>query len=138
MNLENILGKKSRTKGSSGELDVCKILSVEYPDVARELDQYQESLGRDLRECQPLCVQVKRWKTVTHGDIKKAFAEAESALDQEYRIPIVFSRQDYGKWRVTTTPDDLRMSGWPSMRGVLVEMSVTDFMYWLKQNKWWF
>lgn len=129
-------GKKSRTKGAVGELDVCKMLSQLYPDAARELEQYQGELGRDLRETQPLCVQVKRHKSLTDGEIFKAFSEAKSAVDEEYKFPVVFYREDFKSWRVATTMEViLAVMDSPSDMAdeeLMLDMSAEQFVRWLQ------
>ena len=97
------MSKMQRTKGSTGELECCKLISEIYPDAARELEQYQVKLGRDLRNTGKLCIQVKRHKTLSHGAIFKAYQEAVSAIDDTYQIPVVFYREDNKQWRVATS-----------------------------------
>ena len=93
-------GRKSRDKGAGGENEACKLIRPFFPDAARELDQYQESLGRDLKETQPFCIQVKRLRTVSDTDLLTALAEAESAIDECYEYPIVMARADRRSWKV--------------------------------------
>lgn len=136
------MGKMQRTKGSSGELDACKLLESIYPDAARELEQYQNKLGRDLRETQPLCVQVKRHKSLTHGEIFKAFSEAKSAVDNEYLYPIALYREDFKSWRVATTLEvlidimkDESVLSDDTDENLMVDMSAEEFLLWYSEEQ---
>jgi hypothetical protein len=93
-------GKMSRTKGASGERDVCALLKPIFPDAQRELDQYQAKLGRDLKNTQPLCIQIKRLKKVSKKDMDDALEEAIDSISPEYDVPIVLFRSDRQPWMV--------------------------------------
>lgn len=134
------MGKKSRTKGAVAENEVCKMLSDFYPNAARELSQYQSSCGRDLRETQPWCVQVKRYKSLAPGMKRLAYEEARGACDEEYKLPLVFYREDRKKWRVLTDfyvlADwlELCMYGMEPLKPtteLLIDMDCEEFLSWL-------
>lgn len=135
------MGKKSRTKGAVGELEVCDLLEKLFlRKPQRELDQYQESLGRDIKNCRPLCVQVKRYKSITPGCLDKAFEEACSAVDDHYEFPVVFYREDRKKWRVHTSYEvlseilDKPTSADDRTHSLFVDMNAADFVEWLHEN----
>lgn len=132
------MGKMSRTKGATGEREVADMLSSIYPDTCRELDQYQGKLGRDLRGCNPWCVQIKRQKVVTEWDKRKAYEEAVTAEDQHtYLFPVVFYREDRRQWRVYTSLDalmDWKVGLGESDEydfGLMVDMDAIEFIAWL-------
>ncbi len=81
------MSKMQRTKGAVNEREVAEMYAfVLDKEVKRELKQYQEKLGRDLRGCQPYCVQVKSGKKVNYRDgLKDAF----SAIGNGYAYPVV-------------------------------------------------
>ena len=95
------MGKKSRTKGAKFENEVCKILRPISSEVCRNLDQYQKSSGRDLSEIAYLCVQCKNHKNITKGKLMTALAEAENAVDNEYKIPVAVTKSDRGPTLIT-------------------------------------
>ena len=102
-----VMPKKSRTKGKSGELEVVNLLRVKWPDVCRNLDQYQKTSGRDLNNTQPWCIQIKRQRRVTDGDRNTAYVEASSAIDHQYERPVVVHRSDKGKWKAFWRLDNM-------------------------------
>ncbi len=80
------MSKLSRTKGAVEERRVAALYtSILGTKVQRELSQYQESSGRDLKGCEPWCVQCKHGKRV---QVREAYYEAASAVDKKYTIPI--------------------------------------------------
>jgi hypothetical protein len=101
------MGKKSRTKGAAGELEVVRMLGPLYPEAKRELEQYQGALGRDLSGTQPFCIQIKRQAKVSLNERISAYHEAQRDVDGEYRFPIAITRGDYEGWTVTTSLLDM-------------------------------
>ena len=100
------MGASQRAKGKCGELEVIRLLKQDFPQAARELSQYQNTLGRDLKGTKPWCVQIKRLKQAPA--VEKYLHEAISALDDEYTIPVLFIRGDRGKWLVVMEADAWR------------------------------
>ena len=88
------MGKKSRTKGAAFERVACKIFSLFWPFVSRNLKQYQRSDGRDFDGTEPISIQAKWHKKITAGVIKKALAEAQSACDADYRYYAAITKED--------------------------------------------
>lgn len=130
-------GKKSRTKGAAGENEVIKLMRFAFPDAARELDQYQEKLGRDIKGTQPWCFQVKRHRKLSEGDLRRAFMQADSVPPESgYSLPAVLYREDRGSWRAfTTVASIIEWSGWsssPADDTVFVDMDAAEFFTWLK------
>ena len=134
-------GKKSRNKGASGENEACKLLRKDFPSVCRELEQYQKTLGRDLSNTDPLCIQVKRHKTISKSEIWKAFYEAESSVDSEYTQPIVMFREDYGTWQVATTMEVMlslmEMDAVDPDVSLMLQMEADQFLTWLAKSREW-
>jgi hypothetical protein len=132
------MGKKSRTKGAAGENEVVKLLENIFPEAARELDQYQEQLGRDLKWTMPLCIQVKRHKEIAPGDIWNAFTEASSAVDDDYTWPIVFYREDRKSWRAATNlsviAEIMGTNAVPEDEYVMADMDAKAFAKWFKEG----
>ena len=134
------MGKKSRTKGAVAENDVCKLIAPIHEGAQRELDQYQDKLGRDIKGCAPLCIQVKRYKKIHPGDIRTAYSEALSALDGEYLYPVVFYREDRRQWRVSTDMgtlmeiSNLAINPSPRLRELIVDMDAREFVNYLAQG----
>ena len=100
------MGKKSRTKGSVYENEVCKAIFKFWPSAKRNLSQYQGSDWRDLDETQPVCFQLKRRKKITLAEIKIAYLEAAESLDENYIIPAACWRDDNGQSMVMMGLDD--------------------------------
>lgn len=142
-------GKKSRNKGAAGENEVCKLLRETFPDAKRELSQYQHPLGRDISNTQPLCIQVKRHKTISNGMVLNALYEAFDATNQPtsaadgYEHPIVFYREDHYPWMVATTFQTMleimgvdRPSLWsPQADVMLVTMTAEQFIPWFRSTQ---
>ena len=93
------MSKLSRTKGKNGELEFIKIIKEVYPLAARELSQYQETLGRDVKNTKPFCIQVKRNKA--RPAVEKALIEATKSTDLQYDIPVAAHRGDKGTWIIS-------------------------------------
>lgn len=92
----------SRTKGKVGEREVCALLRPVFPNARRRLGQERaaQDNGRDLDGTAPLCIQVKRHKTITPALVIAAVREAESAVDALHTTPVACLRADRGRWRV--------------------------------------
>lgn len=71
--------------------------------VQRELSQYQESSGRDLKGCAPYCVQTKKGKRI---NVRAAYREAASAVDSHYRIAVAHIYDDHQTPLVILSEDD--------------------------------
>jgi hypothetical protein len=98
------MGKMQRTKGATEERRIASLYEWAMgKEVKRELDQYQEKLGRDLRGCQPYCVQIKVGKRPGY---RKAFEEALSAVRDGYGYPIAHVRED-NKQAIVMLPETL-------------------------------
>jgi len=124
---------KSRNKGAAAEREVVRLLrdSGRFPAAARELEQYQASLGRDLRGTEPWCLQVKRHKGFTPRVLERALQEAAEAADDHYAIPAVFFRGDRQPWRVLVRLSALKPAVTPRggvWRDAVAIMSVDDFL----------
>lgn len=86
------IGKLSRNKGAAEERRVAKLYEFALcTKVQRDISQYQQSSGRDLRGCQPWCVQNKVGKKV---NARSAYLEAANAVDNEYSIAVAHIRND--------------------------------------------
>ena len=92
------MGKMQRTKGANAERDVVNILKKSgFPDAQRNLDQYQATDGRDIKNTSHLCIQVKCGK---RPPIMKGYEEAKSAA-KGVEIPVCVHRKDRGEWMAT-------------------------------------
>ena len=91
------MGKKSRTKGASFELEIANAIRDYWPDAKRNLDQYQSTDGRDLSGTQPICMQLKRRKRTLLWEIKNAWVEARESASIEYPYPMAIWRDDNGE-----------------------------------------
>lgn len=86
------IGRLSRNKGATEERRCCKLYEFALGiKVQRDISQYQQSSGRDLRGCQPFAVQNKKGKQC---NVRNALAEAVSSLDSEYTIPVAHIHDD--------------------------------------------
>jgi hypothetical protein len=72
---------------------VCKILTI-FPDIRRNLSQYQASDGRDFDNTEPMSIQAKWHKKITMGLIKKALNEAMSAVDDRYEYAAAVTKEN--------------------------------------------
>jgi hypothetical protein len=113
-----------------------------FPDAARELDQYQEKLGRDLKNTGALCIQVKRHASLSRGQIKTALIEAGNSCDEVYITPMVFYREDHKQWRVCLLLADLLLLNDIGPNGednyLHIDMCANEFLDWLSidQQSW--
>jgi len=89
------MGKKSRTKGRTGELEVVNMLKALYPDVARDLDQYQQEGVVDLKNTEYYKIQVKRRKV--RPAVEAMLQEVKENIDTG-EVPVLMIRGDNGKW----------------------------------------
>ena len=97
------MAKLSRDKGARLEREVCNLFKRHLGwDLSRELDQYQDKLGRDIKGSEPYCIQIKGG---ANPNIPKAFAEAKSALGGTYVWPIAMTKKDREEWLVTMDTD---------------------------------
>lgn len=137
------MGKKSRTKGATAELEVCAILREVFPDVERDLEQTRgHDNGRDLINTGEWCFQVKRRAKMTPGVIEGGYEEAMHTLGTVWAA--VIHREDRGQWKTTTDIMSLVqfVTGMPWENPALVQigelpvlltMSMDDFVSVLRE-----
>lgn len=97
------MGKKSRTKGKAGELEVVNMLKTIFPDVKRELAQYQGSMSWDLANTDFFRIQVKRRKTPPA--VEAILKEVAVGIDPS-ETPVLMIRGDNGRWLAVMYADD--------------------------------
>jgi hypothetical protein len=94
----------SRRKGKAAELEVCSILrdTGAFPDAERDLEQTRgHDNGRDIVNCDPFTIQVKRRKRITQAVIDGGLREAMASTTPDAPIAVVVTRSDREPWRVT-------------------------------------
>ena len=92
------MSKTSRDKGKRYELEVRKKLKPFWPDVERNLKQFQKSSGRDFDETDPICLQAKIEARAGIYTVKVGYAEASESTSTRYPYPAVVWRSDYDKY----------------------------------------
>jgi len=127
------MGKKSRTKGATAELEVCAILREVFPDVQRDLDQVRgHNNGRDLIGTGKWCFQVKRRAKMTRGVIEAGYREAVTAAAKGSNQVIVIHRSDREEWMVSTKMKDLFWLGYATPK--LITFSLSDFVSMIRED----
>lgn len=95
------MGKRERNKGSGGEREFFKLLSLHLGvEVKRKLGQAREG-GHD-GEYGPLIIEVKRRKGFS---VARHLDQARLACSDETKVPIVALREDHGPWMILLTAD---------------------------------
>lgn len=98
------MAKTSRNKGATGEREVAALLRDRLGlDLKRRLAQYQAG-GHDLDGWDGVCVEVKRHKKATQGDIATWWQQTLEQAQGE--IPLLAYRADQQKWRFVIRPGD--------------------------------
>jgi len=109
------MGKKSRTKGKSGEREIAVLVrDLTGWDVKRRVRQYEGD--SDLEGVPGWCVEVKRHARAARADIRGWWAQAARQADTERKLPVLFYRLDRDEWRAV----------WP----VAVELAVQTGCMW--------
>lgn len=85
------MGSYERRKGARFEREVARKLAAAGYCASRNLEQYQETSGRDLKVDAPLCIQCKAGK---RPNWEAALREAMSAAGTDYAVAI--THQDHG------------------------------------------
>ena len=98
------MSKSQRTKGATGEREVCAILhDVLGVDVHRNLSQTRDG-GTDI-VMGKFRIEVKRRKRI--GNLYEWMAQSERACTAPGQIPVVVARQDGTRqWLVTLNLED--------------------------------
>ena len=87
------MSASQRNKGAAFERSVCFDLKDAGYQAKRNLDQYQESSGRDITIDAPFCIQCKVGK---RPNWKAALAEA-TASAKYGEMPVAVTHDDYGQ-----------------------------------------
>lgn len=99
------MGKiNSRAKGAAGEREFCKELTLFLGDalvepLKRNLEQTRNG-GHDILGLEGFALEIKRYKRIKDGDIKKFW---DQACEQATRIgatPTLAFREDMQSWRI--------------------------------------
>lgn len=126
------MGKiNSRAKGASAEREFCNLLS-EYLGEAlvaplkRNLEQTRNG-GHDILGLEGMAIEIKRYKRVKEGDIKRFWAQA---VDQANRVgsqPVLAYREDMCSWRVRLPWGFLMGQSWNEDVDFTLEVSLPGF-----------
>lgn len=90
------MGRSQRTKGQTGEREVCHILSEHFDaEIKRHIGQARDG-GLDI-DLGIYGIEVKRRKTL--GTLREWMAQVKKAV-RFRQTPVVIAREDNGEWMV--------------------------------------
>ncbi len=93
-----------RTKGADGELEFCNRFQPFFIDpLKRNLLQSREG-GADITGCDPWVIEVKRCQQI---ELNKWWKQVSAAVTEEWHIPTVAYRQNFGQWTFLLPSDML-------------------------------
>ena len=121
----------SRAKGAAGEREFCNTLAEHLGDelvapLKRNLEQTRIG-GHDIVGLDGWAIEVKRYKSLTEGEIKEFW---EQACDQARRVsatPVLAYREDFRSWRVRIPMGFLTEMQWIENVDFTIEMSMVAF-----------
>ena len=96
------MGKQQRRKGADFERDFVSLLRSLDPTARRNLDQYQERSGKDIRTYLPFTFQLK---CGAKPNIWRAFKEAQDA-QEDGKFPVAIIRRDRKNTVAVMAADD--------------------------------
>jgi hypothetical protein len=96
------MGTLSRRKGKDGENEAARLLRGVFPEVKRDLTQYQGRSGLDFTGTPGWLVQVKR--LAKRPAVEAMLREAASA--PRGGVPVLLIRGDYGEWLAVLYAED--------------------------------
>jgi hypothetical protein len=118
------MGKKSREKGRKGELELAKLIDKHLGlDVSRNLRQYQIG-GHDLIGWDGVHTEVKRYASVTQGDIDTFWQQTISQCEHG-DVPLLAYRANYQDWRFVLRPCD-----WGGPVGEPMQVDIHGLVAW--------
>lgn len=94
----------SRAKGAAGEREFCRVLGDLLGDalvepLKRNLEQTRNG-GHDILGLEGFALEIKRYKRVKDGDIKKFWEQACEQAERAGGYPALAYREDLQSWRV--------------------------------------
>lgn len=104
----------SRAKGAAGEREFCRVLTEHLGDalvepLKRNLEQTRNG-GHDILGLEEFALEIKRYKRVKDGDIKKFWEQACEQAGRAGGYPALAYREDLQSWRVRIPMEVL----WPT------------------------
>lgn len=102
----------SRAKGAAGEREFCRVLGDLLGDalvepLKRNLEQTRNG-GHDILGLEGFALEIKRYKRVKDGDIKKFWEQACEQAERAGGYPALAYREDLQSWRVRIPMEVLR------------------------------
>jgi len=122
----------SRAKGAAGEREFCNELAdilgeTLVAPLKRNLEQTRIG-GHDIVGLDGWAIEIKRYKTLTEGELKEFW---QQAVDQAKRVnatPVLAYREDFRSWRVRIPMGFLSGTGlWIEDVDYTIEMSMVAF-----------
>ena len=122
----------SRAKGAAGEREFCNELAdilgeTLVAPLKRNLEQTRIG-GYDIVGLDGWAIEIKRYKTLTEGELKEFW---QQAVDQAKRVnatPVLAYREDFRSWRVRIPMGFLSGTGlWIEDVDYTIEMSMVAF-----------
>lgn len=133
-----------RTKGQSGEREICDMLNEIYKEVYEELGkpfpekpiaqrrQNQSAVGGDdVDNTCHYAIEVKRHETL---NINTWWAQCTKSAKESGKFPCLLYRQSRKKWRCVMYVNPLRWSSQEPVCWVMADMSIDDFKIVFKQH----
>ena len=122
------MGKTSRTKGAAAEREAAALLNDRLGlALTRRLTQYQSG-GHDLDGWPGVCIEVKRHRRATQGDIAQWWQQTLEQAQGE--IPLLAYRADQQQWRFVIRPADW---GGPTMEPA--EVCIEGLVDWVRNGQ---
>lgn len=128
----------SRAKGASGEREFCRVLTDLLGDaltepLKRNLEQTRNG-GHDILGIQAFALEIKRYKRIKDGDIKKFWEQACEQAERAGGYPALAFREDLQSWRVRVPMDVLYKDMSENFDlAYTVELSVEGFAFVLRE-----
>ncbi|AVJ51809.1 endonuclease [Pantoea phage vB_PagS_Vid5] len=133
-----------RTKGQTGERDVCDMLNKVYAAVYEHLgltfpakpiaqrNQNQSAVGGcDITNTCHFAIEVKRQEALS---INTWWRQCEVSACEVKKFPVLIYRQNKQKWKVLCYVHPLRLLSSEPVRPVRAEMSIEDFLLYFKDH----
>ena len=119
----------SRNKGASGERELAKLIGERLGiTLRRRLAQYQAG-GHDLDGWEGVCVEVKRYKKASQGDVATWWQQTfEQCTNGE--SPVLAYRADQQQWRFVIRPAD-----WGGPVGDPAEVDIDGLVAWVRHGQ---
>lgn len=133
-----------RTKGASGEREICDAINAIYDEIEVELNikiddvlraqrnQIQTAVGGDdITNTCGMSIEVKRQEKLA---VNTWWKQCLASSQRSNRIPVLLYRQSRKAWSCVTFAEPYRRYAQEAQLFVRVEMNFEDFKKWFKEH----